>query len=184
MTCIVGMVEGGKIIMGADSAGIGGYYDLTVRADEKIFINQGMLIGFSTSFRMGQVLRYSFSPRTHQHLEGDDLFRFMVTDFVDAARAALKTAGFPRKDNEQEVGGHFLVGIRGRLFKIESDYQVAEAVCGYAAVGCGDSLAIGCLYGTAGQHLPGKERIEMALACAEEFSAGVRRPFKILETSP
>ena len=38
MTCIVGLVHGGKVYMGGDSAGVGGYC-LTVRADEKVFRN-------------------------------------------------------------------------------------------------------------------------------------------------
>lgn len=37
MTCIVGFVEGDAVWMGGDSAGVGGYYALTVRSDERCF---------------------------------------------------------------------------------------------------------------------------------------------------
>lgn len=47
------------------------------------------------------------------------------------------------------------------------------------AVGCGDQIARGALYGT--QMQPPKERIRIALEAAERFSAGVRGPFIILE---
>ena len=58
MTCIVGLVHEGVVYIGGDSAGVGGM-SLTVRADEKVFQNGEFLMGFTTSFRMGQLLRYS-----------------------------------------------------------------------------------------------------------------------------
>jgi len=43
-------------------------------------------------------------------------------------------------DKGQEAGGTFLVGYRGRLFRVDSDYQVGESVNNYCAVGCGADL--------------------------------------------
>lgn len=172
MTCIVGFVEGDKVWIGGDSAGVAGW-DLTVRADQKVFRNDDMLFGFTSSFRMGQLLRYALKvpirdPKT-------DVYQYMVTTFVDAVRECLKSHGWAEKHSEQEKGGTFLVGYAGLLFAVESDYQVAEAASGYAACGCGDSYALGALYATA--HLSGKKRMEMALRAAESHSAGVRGPF-------
>ena len=47
--------------IGGDRAGVAGL-SLTVRADEKVFQNGEFLMGFTTSFRMGQLLRYSLKP--------------------------------------------------------------------------------------------------------------------------
>lgn len=58
MTCIVGLVDGDRVILGGDSAGIAGWH-LQLRADEKVFRNGPYAIGFTTSFRMGQILRYA-----------------------------------------------------------------------------------------------------------------------------
>jgi len=158
--------------MGGDSAGVAGY-DLAVRADQKVFRNGAMLFGFTTSFRMGQLLRYALT--VPERLPSVDVDRFMVTTFVDAVRECLKSHGWAEKKHEQEIGGHFLVGYEGRLFKVESDYQVASAVDGFDACGCGDQIAKGCLF--ASSHLAGKERALLALQAAERFSAGVRGPF-------
>lgn len=174
MTCIVGFVEGDSVYIGGDSAGVAGF-DLTVRADRKVFRNGPMLFGFTTSFRMGQLLRYALKVPDHD--PRTDVDQYMVTKFIDAVRECLKTHGWASKEKESEQGGTFLVGYRGQLFVIHSDYQVARPMDGFAAVGCGDSIALGALSATA--HLTGVERIETALRAAERHSAGVRSPFTI-----
>lgn len=122
MTAIVGLVHKNRVHLAGDSAGVGGY-QLTVRADGKVFRNGPYVMGFTHSFRMGQLLRHSL---TAPHPEGD-LDAFMVTTFIDAVRTCLKDGGHARKDSEQEEGGTFLVGIAGRLFTVYSDYQVGES---------------------------------------------------------
>lgn len=178
MTCIVGLVNNGTVYMGADSAAVS-EYDITVRADQKVFINSGFLIGFTTSFRMGQLLRYAFKPPKF-HAEDQDLYQYMVTDFIDAVRSCLKKGGFAQVDKDEETGGCFLVGFRGRLFKIESDYQVGELPDGYDAAGCGQQIALGVLSVTSDMGQP-ILRVTTALRAAQKFNAGVREPFVVLQ---
>jgi ATP-dependent protease HslVU (ClpYQ) peptidase subunit len=172
MTAIAGLAEDGSVFIGGDSAGVTGL-DLSVRADTKVFRKGGYLFGFTTSFRMGQLIHYSLElPKP-----SDDLDRFMVTTFIDALRACLKAGGWARKDSEREEGGTFLVGVRGQLFAVYDDYQVGKAADGFAAVGSGSQIALGALYATAGTGMKPKKRVEVALHAAERFSAGVRGPF-------
>ena len=172
MTCIVGLVDGGIVYMGADSAGVSSY-DLTVRKDTKLFKNGDFLIGYTSSFRMGQLLRFNFSPPKKD--EDKDVYEYMATDFIDAVRVCFNKGGFARIENGVEEGGCFLVGYKGRLFKVESDYQVGESHHGFCSAGCGDNFAIGSLFST--QCKKPKDRIKTALECAQEFSIGVRGPF-------
>lgn len=174
MTCIVGLVEGDRIWIGGDSAGVGGY-SLTVRSDTKVFRNGPMLFGFTSSFRMGQLLRYAL--KVPHHDDGVDLDQFMTTTFVTAVRDCLKANGFATKVNEAESGGTFLVAYRGALFCVQDDYQVARAVDPFDAVGCGHDIAKWALF--ASSKLKPRARLELALAAAERYSAGVRRPFHI-----
>jgi ATP-dependent protease HslVU (ClpYQ) peptidase subunit len=172
VTAIVGLVHERAVHLGGDSAGVAGW-SLTVRADSKVFTNGPYVMGFTTSFRMGQLLRYALQA---PYPEGD-LERFMATTFIDAVRRCLKDGGWAKKDSEREEGGDFLVGVHGRLFCVESDYQVGEAADGYAAIGCGEELALGALYATARSRMSPKKRLRLALEAAERFSAGVRGPF-------
>ncbi|MFC7533898.1 hypothetical protein [Actinoplanes sp. GCM10030250] len=175
MTAIVGLLRKGAVYIGGDSAGVSGM-NLSVRADTKVFRNGAYLFGFTTSFRMGQLIRYSLAPSAPK----GDLDRFMTTTFVDALRDCLKSGGYARKEEEQEMGGTFLVGVRGRLFVIHDDYQVGKAADGFAAVGCGDQVALGALFATAGRGMKPRARVRLALRAAERFSAGVRGPFVCL----
>ena len=181
MTCVVGLVDRGRIILGADSAGVSDL-DLTVRADEKVFKNGPFVIGICGSFRMGQLLRYSFTPPTMPKDE-KNLFRYMVTDFVDGVRITLKDGGFAKKENEVESATEsaFLVGVWGRLFKLDEDYQVGEHVLPYNAVGCGYPFAMGSLHTVPASVTP-KGKVKKALEAAEQFSGGVRGPYHYVET--
>ncbi|MDR3582591.1 MAG: hypothetical protein P4L67_04930 [Candidatus Pacebacteria bacterium] len=181
MTCIAGLVYGKDVYVGGDSAAVGGL-SLTVRSDEKVFLNGDMLFGFTSSFRMGQILRYGFTPpKLHQ---GDDVYEYMVTRFVDAVRERFRSAGHLSVDRGQESAGTFLVGFQGRLFRIDSDFQVGESLDRYDAVGCGQDIALGCLYAVKrsdGFKSPEKA-ILLSLEAAEAHSAGVRKPFHVLHT--
>jgi ATP-dependent protease HslVU (ClpYQ) peptidase subunit len=177
MTAIVGLADAGAVYIGGDSAGVSGL-SLTVRADAKVFRKGRYLFGFTTSFRMGQLIRYSLKlPKP-----AGDLDAFMATAFVDALRKCLKAGGWATKDNEREEGGTFLVGVQRQLFAVYDDYQVAKAADGFAAVGCGDQVALGALFATAGTGLSPRRRVKSALAAAERFSAGVRGPFVCIKS--
>lgn len=180
MTCIVGLVDEGKVYIGGDSAGVAGM-DMTVRADEKVFKKGEFVMGFTTSFRMGQLLRFELDIPYHK--PGLDTYEYMVTEFVEAVRQCLKDGGYSRSNNGEEAGGTFLIGYRGELFTIEDDYQVGRPAAQYDAVGCGFNIARGSLFSTGRlSGLSPHDRIRDALYAAEQFSAGVRQPFLILST--
>ncbi|MFJ9902644.1 hypothetical protein ACIRVK_07015 [Streptomyces sp. NPDC101152] len=177
MTVIVGLVHRKRVHLAGDSAGSDGH-QLTIRRDRKVFTNGPYVFGFTTSFRMGQLLHHAFEP---PHPEGA-LDRFMTTTFVNAVRTCLKDGGWARKDSEQEQAGTFLVGVHGRLFVLYGDYQVGEPVDRYAAVGCGDELALGALHATACLDLKPRQRLTAALRAADHHSGGVAAPYTYART--
>lgn len=172
MTCVVALKSDGKVYMCADSAGVGGL-SIRTRTDPKIYKVGPMLIGFTSSFRMGQLLGYSLTVPDHDPRVPVE--KYMATAFIDAVRSTLKTGGYTEITNNEERGGVFLVGYQGRIFQVEGDFQVGEAADAYAAVGCGEDIALGSLYTSVGQEP--MLRVLMALEAAAQFSAGVRAPF-------
>ena len=174
MTCIVGVENNGRVVIGGDSAGVAGW-SVTVRADTKVFRNGTYIMGFCGSFRMGQLLRYSLIPPVPQTW---DLDRFMATDFVAAVRDCLRDGGYARNDSGNESGGQFLVGIQGRLYRIEADFQMGRSVDDYQAVGAGEDFARGSLH-TSAELAPG-DRVTRALAAAAHHSTDVREPFHLV----
>lgn len=174
MTCIAGIEVNGAIYMGGDSAAVGGW-DITPSRLRKVFIKGDFVIGYTTSFRMGQLLQYHLVVRKQK--DGEDDLRYMVVAFVEAVRECLKEGGFTKVSDEREAGGKFLVGYKGKLYCIESDFQVNSDRRGLMAVGVGSDYALGNLWAVRGL-LP-VERVKAALECAGNFSIGVCSPYYI-----
>ncbi len=177
MTCIVALKSNGKIYMGADSAGVGGL-TLSIRADDKIFTNGPFIMGGTSSFRALQLLHWKFVP-PKQTQKKDDV-KYMCTAFIDAVRKCFKAGGYSTIDNNVETGGNFLIGYKGNIYEIDSDFQVGQPTDDYICCGCGGQVAKGSLFSSKGVANP-QSRVKLALEAAEHFSAGVRGPFKYLE---
>lgn len=176
MTCIAAIADGKKVYMAADSAGVGGL-SLSNRKDPKIYIVKDFMFGFTSSFRMGQLLGHSFKPPArHPDIP---LETYMITTFVDALRDCLKAGGYVTTESGRDSGGVFLVGHMGRLFCLQEDFQVEELTDDFNAVGCGGQIALGALYASGAKDA--NTRLKIAMEAAQRFSAGVREPF-IFET--
>ena len=172
MTCIVGLVDKGTVYIGGDSAGVAGL-SVSIRADEKVFVNGPFIMGFTTSFRMGQLLRYKLEPAA-QTIKQTDM-EYMVTSFIDSVRKCFTDNGF----GSGSTGGTFLVGYKNKLYTIDTDYQVGVPADAYDTCGSGADLALGAMYATKGQDP--RKRITTALSAASTFNAGVMPPFLIIK---
>lgn len=177
MTCIIGLKDNGRIYMGGDSAGVAGF-SLQIRADEKVFKKGEFIFGFTSSFRMGQLIRYKLSiPKLKEDQDIDD---YLHNDFLDSLIKCFKDNGFAKVDNNVVLGGHFLMGFRGNLYHIQGDFQIAKCISNYNSVGCGEDIALGAMHVLDEFIMSPENRILRALEAAEKYSAGVRRPFHIL----
>lgn len=179
MTCIVGIEKAGQVWIGGDSAGLSGL-DKKIREDSKVFkLKDDVLFGFTTSFRMGQLLHFSLEiPR--QTVKDD--YRYLCTDFINAVRNCLEKGGFAQIKENRETGGTFLLGYKGKLYSVDSDFQVGRVIVGFDACGCGENYALGSLYTTKDLKFSPKENLLKALEAAAQFSAGVAPPFKIISS--
>jgi hypothetical protein len=178
MTCIVGFVEGDTVWMGGDSAGTNAWFDQDLYDTPKVFRNDGALIGSCGSARQGDLLRHALKVPDHD--PRIELEKYMVKSFIDAVRECFKAGGVcATKEGVEHSQGDFIVGYKGRVFVVYSDFQVRVPKLPYAAVGCGNQIALGALF--ASDHvLDGRARVELALHASERFSAGVRGPFHVL----
>lgn len=185
MTCVVAVKTAGGVIVAADSAAIDSDGSLSLRADKKIFKPQSdIVIGFTSSFRMGQVLQYS-SKLPAPPADDSQLLRYMIAEFVPAARASLKEAGYATVSENVEQGGTFIVAIRSSVFCVYDDYQIEQPSSAYACVGCGASYALGSLHSTE-KLLKNKslQRAKLALLASQSLCSGVRAPFWVMSTLP
>lgn len=173
MTCIVGLVHDGDVYISGDSAGISYGGTTTIRADQKVFAREDMIFGFTSSFRMGQVLRYVLGiPGRKENISDEE---YLVTQFIPEVQKCFKDAGYLCIDNGVQWGGTFLLGYRGNLYQIDSDFQVGCSVDEYDAVGAGAEYALGAL-GVLRDVDP-DERLRRALEIACYHNAYVRPPY-------
>lgn len=194
MTCVVGIVRDGAVYLGADSTASDGWSSQP-RRDLKLFrlrataADPWLAIGFTTSYRMGQVLRYSLPildllATVTPDVAGDRAHEWAVREFVPAARKTLKDAGYVKVEHARETSGNFLLALGAHLFEVESDWQVGWPARVYSAVGCGAKYAEGALHALTGggsSHSTGY-LMRAALRAAEHHSAGVGGPFTYVDT--
>lgn len=178
MTCIVGVVHNGNVYIGGDSAGVNGCGVVFHRADHKVFAVGEAIFGFTDSFRMGQLLRHELSlpPRA----EGQSDESYLVSKFIPAVIQCLQAGGWSQVENGRNVGGTFLLGYRGRLYRVCSDFQLGESLEAYCVCGSGEEIALGAL--AVLTDLPPIERLTRALEAAAKHHAYVRGPFNFVET--
>ena len=178
MTCIIGFIKNKKVYIGGDSAGVGGL-NITLRRDSKVFKNGNFIMGYTSSFRMGQLLRFKLKVEEQKEEQTD--YEYMCTTFIDAVRKCLKSNGYSTVDNNEEKIGTFLVGYNKKLYKIEGDLQVGESYDTFNSVGCGEDYAKGAMEILTKSKQSPKQIIKKALDIVVKFSAGVRPPFNIVE---
>ena len=180
MTCIVAIVDGnGKIIMGADSSAVDETIH-TAHLDSKVFKKGEFGIGYCHSFRMGQIIEFWFTPPEIPDKE-ENMMRYMVQDFVPELKSILADNDYPNHEDEKTEWA-MIVGIRGHLFTIESDWHVGYDDISYVSIGAGASYAIGAMYSVLGiGHKDAQYMARTALEAAEKFCPYVIKPFNFIE---
>lgn len=169
MTIIVGYKAANHVILGADSQGSSGW-NKTLRKDPKVFVTHGIGYAFTSSYRMGQILRFHSEEKDLSQVV--DPYSFVVSELVPMWRKILKENGYTKIDNNQEQSGVFLVALKNKLFKIESDFQVGESEALYEADGCGFAYALGALYTLENSNISIEDKVTKAIEAAINFSNG------------
>jgi ATP-dependent protease HslVU (ClpYQ) peptidase subunit len=183
MTCIVAIAQNGTVYMGSDHAASDDKSGWVMsRKEPKVFKVGQYGIAFTDSFRMGQILQYSWTPPKYTPTKTNSgLDKFMRTKFIDSVKVAFKDHGFGDiGGNDEDTGGIFIVALEGRIFVVDEDFHVGENVVNYMAEGSGGMFALGALHATKNQKNP-KMRLKLALEAASEFSMSVAPPFTYIQ---
>jgi hypothetical protein len=174
MTCVIGLIHEGEIWMGYDSSSVGGY-DMRETKLCKAFTVDRFAIGYTDSFRMGQLLQYELKIPPQA---GPDDLEGMVTVFIPAVRRLFMDNGFSIDNSGGIKSGHCMVGYNGRLFFIDDDFQVNEYSDEFSAIGHAAPYALGAMYSNSHISDPA-ERILDALNAACRFSASTVDPLVV-----
>ena len=92
MTCIVAIAQNGTVYMASDHAASDDKSGVIIsRREPKCFKVGQYGIAFTDSFRMGQILQYSWAPPKYTPTKTNSgLDKFMRTKFIDSVKDAFK----------------------------------------------------------------------------------------------
>lgn len=173
MTCVAAVADraSGVVWMGGDSA-ISTKRVIDLASTPKVWhLACSIVIGYSgTSMSEHSALVHRLRLPTIPK-KWHDVERWVHIDFAAAASLAYRQHGIG------EVEGVILLGLFGRIFEIERGSSAIESQWSYAAVGDGQTHAIGSLASTSGTP---RSRVAKALRAADRHCPSVRAPFKIL----
>jgi len=178
MTCIVGIQRNSRVYLGGDSAATGGDGSQMVIADKKVFVNGDLAFGICGSPKIIDPLRFTKFPKQKR---GQDDREFVAKELVPAIKAAFKESGCVVENPKygEIFEGAILFGTQGKLYRMESNFQIITDAYGFDSVGSGADIAIGSLHATK-KDRDSRRRIITALEAASIANSGVRPPFAIV----
>lgn len=179
MTCIVGLVDGKNVWLGGDRAGTNGNLDRIMLMEPKIFVNNGVAFGICGLPKVIDVVKHSLNVPIEAMEAHADVKAFLVNVLVPELIEVLKANNSTIDESgEKHFHGAMLIAVRGRLFMLESSFQLVEPVVKFHAVGSGAQAALGALRASKGAP---KKRLLNALAVSAENNAGVAPPFDLIK---
>jgi len=142
MTCILACIKNKKVHMMGDKQGSNGFIYSNYSKISKVFKNKEFLIGYTTSFRMGQLLQYNWEPPVKSSDDSEEVYLFnkVVTSILNC----FKANDFGYKDKANWEGGNFLIGWRGRLFEMQPEMSLLEHT-DFTSVGSGEYHAVAAM---------------------------------------
>ena len=177
LTCIVGIIEDNKIYIGGDSA-----FDTTVgivkSKNPKVYKKGEFIFGVAGYLSVMHALTHVMVfPPCYEH---QDPLEYIINSFIPSYRSALHQMGLIEMENGIERNrSEILVGFRGRLFNIGTDFSVFENDDDYFAIGSGSLYAMGAFHATKNLRLEPEYCLRRALEAAAEYDEVVLPPFEV-----
>lgn len=181
MTCISALVKDGHVWMAGDLMGSNGYTG-KVYSDSKVFVNGDFIIGYTSSFRMGQLLEFNWvqPPR----LEGMEDREYLQISVVESLRSCFQQYGYGIKDGVEDIGGNFLIGYRGCVYEMQHNFSLLKHE-DYVACGSGidyATSAMSVLIDNAAGDFDPYDVLQTAIGTAAKFVTSVSAECTILTT--
>ena len=176
VTCIIGLEHEGKVYVGGDSA-TGNGWGLRVATTPKVFRLGELLVGFTDTWRFGQLLQYSLVVPQRDGEDSDE--RYLIATLIPAIRSTMKDHGYVTTEDSRESAGGAIIGYRGRVYELSPNFGLTTFADKVAAVGVGWMFAEGAMLAL--EQLAPKERILKALEIVGRCSDGVLPPFTVME---
>lgn len=168
MSCVVGLIDNGKIFMGADGFATTEDGERRPIVANKIFRNKEYLIGYTGSVRTGQLIEPAYFDAPEK-----------IGELAESMRQHLYAMGCvaTAEGGISMQTSNFLIAYKERLYEILMDFQLNEILGNYTAIGSGACYAMGAMFVLNKSKLEPMKQLELALYAATEFHTSVGPPF-------
>ncbi|MCK9570424.1 hypothetical protein M0R72_15865 [Candidatus Pacearchaeota archaeon] len=179
MTCIISLKHAGKIYMGGDAAiNSSDSWLQPTSMHPKIWKDGSILVGVGGKQRISQLMQIFKSPAITW-----DAFDYLQNTYLPTMITYLDGNRVIKTNNEDgmiSMDATILIGLAGRIFKIDSGFAITEYP-EYTAIGANAEVALGSLYASGNHGVHPENRINEALHAVLDQCASVREPFTIFE---
>lgn len=176
MTCVIGIETRRRIWLGGDSGetweGVA-----MARRQPKVWVRRGLAFGVAGNGREADLVTVWKPPRPPKRAG----HRWLVKHMIPQLWKVLSRDIVQRYEGKHLI--HLLIGLRGKLFSMDSWGGVSRTMLGYDVIGqeMARATALGNLAAT--EHLLPRERLESALEVASRFVPEVQPPWTIVRVS-
>lgn len=172
MTCIAGIVERGHVMLAGDSALTLGDDEQWCSRDAKVWRIGEWVVGACGGGGYCDMMRHALKLPAVGRRGFDARLRIALPL---AVRAAADRAKLPAGEMARA-----LVGLRGRLYMLDSELGIHRPRMPWYAIGSGGMVAMGALY--AAREGGARERLLGAMRAAAALCQGVAPPFRTVST--
>lgn len=177
MTCIIGYKTEKGTFLGADSLGSNGHTKAEYTTP-KLFKVYDMVIGYTTTYRFGQILQYHMKEILVKEM---DSYNYLIKIIVPEIRRCLGEHGAKHTKDNLESGGNCIIGYKNEIYELQNDFSVLSSVNGLITVGSGEDISRGAMIALKETTLNPEECIRKALEITSECVTSVGGTTHILE---
>lgn len=156
MTCIIAHTNGTSSFIAGDKLGSNGFTK-SVQAEPKVFekefikhnedgltrTKEVMALGYTTSFRMGQLLNYNLN--LPEQVAGETFAQYLVLKVIPIIRQMFKEEWGSRDASQDVGGGQFIILHNHTIYEVQEDFSVLQPKTQITAVGSGTYHAIAAM---------------------------------------
>lgn len=189
MTVVVGIRDGGRVLLAADAESQRGYVRVET-ARPKVFRVGPFAFGVSGPPAVNQAIHYRLAASLPPIVNDEDAATFAATELRDAIIAALEAARLVRAQDgairlgPDEDGPCLLVAFGPHLFAMDRDTSIEAARDAYLAIGAGDEVAYGALAATEDLGWSAQRRANAAIWAANRHAVGCGGRVSMIWTEP
>lgn len=144
MTTLAAIQGDGWAVFASDSQSSDDAGLVAMMPGGKAFDNQGIIIAGAGQVRGINLLEHAFVAPTVNMKYPD---KYITNTFIPAMRKCFLDAGYEyrREDSPVENDNIWLIGVKGKVYRIEEDYSWERTDNGLYAAGSGERFALGAL---------------------------------------